>query len=130
MKISKQARRDAKQLFRACQVDGLLDEARVGQVVGELVSRKPRGYIPVLTHLHRLVKLDIERRTARIESAAPVPPEIEAEVRNNLTALYGVGLSVSFTQNASLLGGLRIQVGSDVYDGTVKARLEALQESF
>ena len=130
MKISKQARRDAKQLFRACQIDGLLDEALVRQVVDELVSRKPRGYLPALTHLHRLVKLEMERRTARIESAAPVSPELEAEVRNSLTALYGAGLSVVFTQNSSLLGGLRIQVGSDVYDGTVKARLEALQEGF
>jgi F-type H+-transporting ATPase subunit delta len=39
-------------------------------------------------------------------------------------------VNVSFTQNATLLGGMRIKVGSDVYDGSVQARLNALAESF
>jgi F0F1-type ATP synthase delta subunit len=29
-----------------------------------------------------------------------------------------------------LIGGLRIQVGSDVYDGSVRARLASLEQSF
>jgi F0F1-type ATP synthase delta subunit len=29
-----------------------------------------------------------------------------------------------------LIGGLRIRVGSDVYDGSIQARLKALEESF
>ena len=40
------------------------------------------------------------------------------------------GLNISFAQNPALLGGLRIKVGSDVYDGSVQARLEDLEESF
>ena len=35
-----------------------------------------------------------------------------------------------FAQNPALIGGMRIKVGSDVYDGSVQARLAALQESF
>ena len=41
-----------------------------------------------------------------------------------------LGAYLSFAQNASLLGGLRIQVGSDLYDGSVKMRLEKLEQSF
>ncbi len=40
------------------------------------------------------------------------------------------GLTISFAQNPALIGGLRIQVGSDVYDGSVRARLESLRETF
>jgi F-type H+-transporting ATPase subunit delta len=47
-----------------------------------------------------------------------------------LSALYGQGLDISFAQNPALIGGLRIKVGSDVYDGSVQSRLAALQESF
>jgi F-type H+-transporting ATPase subunit delta len=39
-------------------------------------------------------------------------------------------LNISFVQNPALLGGLRIRVGSDVYDGSVRARLESLREAF
>ncbi len=130
MKISKRARRDAKQLFRACQADGLLDENRVRQTVQLLIVQKPRAYLPILSQLERLVKLDIARRTAKVESAAPLSESMQASVRTNLDRVYGRGLNVSFTQNVSLIGGLRIQVGSDVYDGSVQARLASLQENF
>ncbi len=130
MKISKQARREAKQLFKSCIVDGLLDENRARQAVQQLLELKPRGYLAILSHFGRLVKLDVERRTAKVESAVSLPPDIQSKVQAGLTRHYGQGLTISFTQNPALIGGLRIKVGSDVYDGSVQARLNALQESF
>jgi len=128
--ISKQARREAQQLFRSCQVDGLLEGERVRRVVWQVIAEKPRGYLAILSHFKRLVKLDLERRSARIESAVPLTAELQASVENNLARLYGAGLNLSFAQNPALIGGLRIKVGSDVYDSTVQGRLAALQESF
>ena len=130
MKITKQVRRDAKQLFNSCQVSGLLDENRVRQVVTTVIDRKPRGYPAILSHFERLVKLDVARRTAKIESASPLDACMQANVQANLTRIYGGGLNVSFSQNPALIGGLRVQVGSDVYDGTVQARLNSLGENF
>lgn len=130
MKSPKQARRDAKELFRSCLVNGVLDEQRALQAVTQVADAKPRGYIDILTYFQRLVKLDLDRRTAHIESATPLTPEMRTEVTNRLAGIYGKGLEISFGQNPALLGGMRIRVGSDVYDGSVQARLEALQESF
>jgi len=130
MKVSKQARRGAKEMFRDCVVNGVLDENRIRNVITKVAELKPRGYVEILSHFERLVKLEVERRTARVESAVPLSPEVQAEVKNKLGALYGQGLSISFTQNPALLGGLRIKVGSDVYDGSVQARLNGLVESF
>jgi len=130
MKITKQARRDAKQLFRSCVNSGVLDENRVRQALQLVVAQKPRGYIAILSQLQRLVKLDLERRTARVESAAALSPEERTAVEGSLAWKYGTGLNISFAQNLALIGGLRIQVGSDVYDGSVRARLESLRESF
>ena len=130
MTTSKQARREAQQLFRSCQVNGLLEGERVRRVVLQVIAAKPRGYLAILSHFKRLVKLDLERRSARIESAVPLTAELQASVENNLARLYGAGLNLSFAQNPALIGGLRIKVGSDVYDSTVQGRLAALQESF
>jgi len=130
MKVSKQARREAKQLFRSCIVNGLLDENRARQVVRRVLESKPRGYLAILSHFQRLVKLDLERRTAKVESASPLPPDLQANVQTSLSRLYGRGLNISFAENPALIGGLRIKVGSDVYDGSVQARLAALDQSF
>ncbi len=130
MKISKQARRDAKDLFRSCLVKGVLDEKRVRELVGKVVATKPRGYVSILSHFHRLVKLELERRTARVESATPLSPQLQKEFGAKLAQIYGPGLTLSFSQNPTLLGGVRVRVGSDVYDGSVHSRLVALQESF
>ncbi len=130
MKISKQARLEARRAFRECVVDGKFDENRARQVVNLVAERKPRGYMGILSQFQKLVKLDDARRNATIESAAPLPADYQAKVQADLKKVYGDGLNFTFKQNPALLGGLRIQVGGDVYDGSVHGRLEALKESF
>ena len=130
MKISKQARRDAKELFQSCRVDGLLDENKVRQAVTRVIAAKPRGYVAILSHFQRLLKLDLERRTARIESPVALADAQQASVKANLRRRYGEGLIFAFSQTPGLIGGLRVQVGSDVFDGSVQARLAALAEHF
>ena len=130
MRISRQTRRDAKHLFRICQVNGVLDEQKARQALQQVIAKQPRGYAGILTHFQRLVKLDLDRRAARVESIAPLDAATEASVRANLQRKYGAGLNITFSQNQALLGGLRIKVGSDVYDGSIQARLNALAESF
>ncbi len=130
MKIPKQARHEAKLFFRACQANGLLDETRVRQLVQRVLTEKPRYYLAILTHFLRLVKLDLERRTARVETVVPLNPEQQTRLQEQLGRQYGPGLQFAFRQTPSLIGGMRVQVGSDVYDGTLRARLNELEESF
>jgi F-type H+-transporting ATPase subunit delta len=130
MKITKQARRGAKELFRLCLKNGQLEEARVREVVRRVIAEKPRGYLAILNHFQRLVKLELQRRSARVESAVPLSPEIQAGVLSALSTKYGVGLNTEFVHNPKLIGGLRVQVGSDVMDGSIAARLRMLEESF
>src|ERR1700734_980840 len=130
MKISKLALREARQLFRSCRVNGLPDENRIRQAVHLLSEKKPRGYVEILSRLHRLVKLDMERRAARVESATPLAADLQADVANRIKKIYGDSVNLVFGQNPALLGGLRIQVGSDLYDGSVKTRLNKLEQSF
>ena len=129
MKISKQARRDGKALFTNCKVGGIFDENRVRQTVSAVIAQKPRGYVGILSHFQRLVKLDIERRTARVESAAQLSDSLAASVKANLAQRYGQGLDIKFSVNPALIAGLRVKVGSDVFDGSVRARLNELAES-
>src|SRR3954467_3767123 len=109
MKISKQSRRDAKQLFRSTVNNGVLDEGRARQAVTAVLKQKPRGYPAILQHFQRLLKLEIQRRSAKVESATALSAEQQAAIEANLTRRYGQGLTLSFTQNPALIGGMRIQ---------------------
>jgi len=108
----------------------LLDDDRVRQTVQQIIAQKPRGYLAILTHFQRLVKLDVARRTATIESAIHLPESLSTAIQANLARKYGPGLTVSFAQKQDLIGGLRVQVGSDVYDGSIRARLAELADRF
>jgi F-type H+-transporting ATPase subunit delta len=130
MKTIKQLKSDAKHLYRLCLVDGTLDEDRVRQVVRRVLESRQRGSFALLSHFRRLVKLDYARHTATVESATPLPADLQANVSSDLERVYGPKLSISFAQNPELIGGMRIKVGSDVYDSSVKARLTALERAF
>jgi F-type H+-transporting ATPase subunit delta len=127
MKIPKLSRREARELFRACLSGGGLDENRVRSVVSRVAGGKPRGYLAILTHFQRLVRLEISRRTAKIESATALSSQMQAEMQADLSRRYGAGLAFAFLQNPALIGGVRVQVGGDVYDGTVAGRLNELR---
>ena len=130
MKLTKQSRRDAKAIFRSTFVGGVMDEGKVRLVVQKLLESKPRGYMAILDHLKRLVKLEQDRRSAKIESAVALSPEQQSAVSSSLEKLYGRGLNLTYEVNPALVGGLRVRVGSDVYDGSVSARLRRLEETF
>ena len=126
MKANKKIRRAARQLYRACLVDGTLDANRVRIVAKRLAGAKRRGALALLTDFQRLVRLDRDRHTAIVESAAPLGADVREGIEAQLARKYGSSLSASFAQNPALIAGTRIKVGSDVYDSSVRAKLDAL----
>ena len=130
MKGNKQSRRGAKQLFKSCQVEGQLAEERVRQAVTLVIEKKPCGYFGILQELQRLVKLDVSSRSARVESAVVLTEAQQQNIRESLGRLKGGEVTVEFAENADLIGGMRVKIGDDVFDGSVKTRLATLSESF
>jgi F-type H+-transporting ATPase subunit delta len=130
MKISKDANRAARQLFKACvDSNGRLHGSRIKSVIKRLAEAKPRGYLGIVTAFGRLVRLEIEKRRAVIESATVLTPALIEQLRADLQKKYGDDLELEFHIKPELLGGLRVQVGSHVWDGSVRAKLEALSNS-
>ena len=128
MKINKVIRRLSREMLRASFIDGQLDAGRIASLVGSLVERKPRHYIEVLKDYRRLLRLELEKRRARVETASELDSSVSSELVNNLKKKYGSDLTTEFVVNRELLGGMRVRVGNDVWDGTVRNRLERLQQ--
>src|SRR5688572_14146924 len=130
MKSKRQQQREAKRLFRLCMANGSLDETRVRRIVDQIVAAERPGSLNVLSRFQRLVRLDREAHSARVESASSLPDDVRARIEAGLARMYGSGIVTSFAQNPALLGGVRITVGSDVYDGSIQDRLAAVEERF
>ena len=126
MKSPREARKSARSLFRSCLSDGKLDASRVRAVTDMLATEKPRGYLAILQSFARLVRLELERRHVVIESAAPLTESEMTKLRADITGTHGDDLTFDTAVRPELIGGLRVRVGSDVWDGSVRARLEAL----
>jgi F-type H+-transporting ATPase subunit delta len=127
MKTNKKFARAARQLYRLCLVNATLDESRVRQTAHRIAQSKRRGTLPILASFQRLVRLDRDRHTAIVESATALSDPLQQGIRADLKRLYGDGLDMTFRPSPALIGGIRIKVGSNVYDGSVRGRLAALQ---
>lgn len=127
MKSTKRTKRTARQLFRLCLVKGVVNEDRTRLVAKGLAQSRRRGALAVLADIQRLVRLDRDRHSAVVESATPLTTDVRDRVQMGLTRTYGPDLVTSFEHNPDLIGGMRIKVGSDVYDGSVRGRLAALE---
>ncbi len=130
MKSSKEALRTARQLIEASMVDGKLDLQKVRTIVAKLVEKKPRGYVQVADQLGRLARLEVEKNMARVESAIALDEATKATVLNDLRAKYGSQIEAEYSVDPDLIGGMRIRIGSDVWDGSVKNRIERLEQLF
>jgi F-type H+-transporting ATPase subunit delta len=128
MKINKEIRKLSREMLRASFTDGQLDPGRIASSIDSLIARRRRNYVDILKNYRRLLRLELDKRRARIETASDVESTISSELVANLKRKYGGNLTTEFVVNPQLLGGLRIRVGNDVWDGTVRNRLERLQQ--
>lgn len=128
MKITKEARKASKAFFIGSFTSGRLDENKVRTVVTQLIERKPRNFREILQAYQRAVRLEIEKRQALIESANELDQPSREKLSGTLQSRYGGDLTINFKIRPELLGGLRIKVGSDVWDSSVQARLRALEQ--
>jgi len=128
MKINKEIRQLSREMLRASFTDGRLDPSKISSVVDSVTARKPRNYVDVLKNYRRLLRLEVEKRRARIETASEMDSATQSEVVDNLKKRYGSDLTPEFVVNPELLGGMRVRVGNDVWDGSVRNRLEQLQQ--
>ena len=130
MRLSTEARRLSRQLFKSSFSNGRLDFGKVRALTQSIIESKPRHYIAVLKDYHRLLRLELEKQHAIVESAEPISASEGTRLLQMLRARHGAETTVEFRVNPTLLGGLRIRLGSNVWDGTVRARLSRLEEQF
>jgi F-type H+-transporting ATPase subunit delta len=128
MKLSKESRRLSKQLFRSSLTAGRIDDAKVRALVASIIEGKPRHYVAVLKEYQRLVRLELQSRHAVVESAEPLSADSGGRILQQLRVVSGPAVTAEYKVNPALIGGVRVKLGSNVWDGSIQGRLTNLKE--
>src|SRR5207249_11044878 len=118
-KTSKRAQPEATQPSSLSLLNRVPDEDPVPPVVQRVVAAGRPDCQATLSHVRRLMRLELARHTATIESVTVMPADVQAAIEAALMRRYGPGVTTTVAYRPALIGGMRIQVGSDVYDGSV-----------
>lgn len=125
MKISREARQEARRIYRAASKEGALDTEKILAAIRYLLTQRPHGYLAIVHRLKTLVQFEVNRRTYSVQSAIALPDD-GASVFRQLEQRFGPPLAKNYRVNSQLIGGLRIQVGSDVWDGSIRQKLRLI----
>lgn len=118
----------AKGLLKVSLEDGQFSEERATAVLQSLEKNPPRHYASVLKEFLKLVQREVANCTAAVEHAGDKLSASTLEaIQAKFTAHYGRTITVSASQNESLIAGLRVRVGCDVYDNSVAGALNELE---
>ncbi|MET7424075.1 F0F1 ATP synthase subunit delta [Dactylosporangium sp. NPDC005555] len=82
-----------------------------------------RGFESSLTRLIELAAKQRDHSVAYVTTAVPLTEADEQRLADRLAELYGRQVSLKVDVDPRIIGGVRVKVGSDLYDGTVSRRL-------
>lgn len=104
-------------------------------------SKTTANFLRVLLQNHRLTEIRqinerlvsvLEERSgvvsADVTSARPLSEAEKSELQTNLEKLTGKRVKTNFETNENIIGGVITRIGSTVYDGSVKTKLEELKQ--
>jgi F-type H+-transporting ATPase subunit delta len=95
-----------------------------------LTDRNRFDTVPLLTRQYRdLVDARVGRVRGQVTSAVPLQPAQVAAIAASLKALTRRDVVLAEKVDPSLLGGVVAQVGSTLYDGSLKSQLKDLGQS-
>lgn len=126
MAANKQTKLLAKQLFKLSVVDGEVSADRVAGVLGWIEKHSPRHPLALLQLYHRYVATEFAKSRAIVEHAGAVNAATLAAIEAAMTKKYSRKVTAVAKPSPVLLAGLRVRVGSDVYESSVAGQLAAL----
>lgn len=120
--------------------DGTVSAARRGELVHGLLDGKAkpatvrlaelalagfagRSFAGALTRLVELAADRRDRQVAYVVVAAPLGDDDERRLGAAVSSLYGREVTLKITVDPAVIGGISLQVGHDLYDGTILRRL-------
>jgi F-type H+-transporting ATPase subunit delta len=108
--------------------DGILKQVR--NLVAVLIDHRRMHFLePVIRQLEKELDARLGFAEADITSARELGDAEKREFETQIQKLTGMKVRAHYMQDAALLGGAVLRVGSTIYDGSVKGQLERMKEA-
>ncbi|NBB80043.1 MAG: hypothetical protein GVY36_11470 [Verrucomicrobia bacterium] len=130
MRRDKKTIKLAKKLVELSREEsGVVTDAKVSEVLAGLRQTEHRHPLLVLkTYLHYL-RREIALQTAVVSTPGALAAESLEAIAAKFTKQYARPISAETKEDASLIAGVRVRVGDDVYDASIAGRLKRLAEN-
>ena len=126
MAADKKTKLLAKQLFKLSLVNGTVSSEQVTGVLGWVEKTSPRHPTSLLKTYYRYVSTEIAKSVAAVEHAGPIGETTLRQIEAAMTNKYQRPVTATAKANPKLLAGLRIRVGSDLFESSVSNQLATL----
>ncbi|MSU45770.1 MAG: hypothetical protein EXS42_01230 [Lacunisphaera sp.] len=126
MRGDKKTKLLAKQLFKLSLVNGAVSPEQVAGVLGYIEKVQSRHPLALLKLYHRAIVTEVAKSRAIVEHAGAVSDTTLKLIESAMSRKYSRPVTATAQPCPKLLAGLRVRVGSDVYEANVSGQLAAL----
>ena len=130
MKRDKKISQLAKKLIELSKEDGLVTEARVVEVLAGLKQIRHRSYLIVLKAFLVRLRRELSLQTAVVSTPNVLSEDTLEKISSKYSAIYARTIRAEVQEDTSLIAGVRVRVGDDLYDASVAGRLQRLANCF
>ena len=129
MRGDKKTKLLAKQLFKLSLFNGQVSPEHVAGVLDYVEKTAPRHPLQLLKLYQQAIVTELAKSNAVVEHAGPVSETTLQLIAAAMTKKYSRPVTATAKPNAKLLAGLRLRIGSDVYESTVAGQLATLSNA-
>ncbi len=129
MKRDIKVSRFAKKLVELSKENGVVSESRVSEVLAELKKAAPRNQVSILKVYMEYIRRAVAEQTALVSTPTELSSEALAAIEANFSKIYGRSITATTQTDSSLIAGVKVRVGDDVYDSSVAGHLKRLAET-
>lgn len=129
MKRDAKITRFARKLVELSKENGILTEARVAEVIEALKQSQHPHYLKILKAFLNYIRREITLQTAVVSGSTSLSESSLKTIEAHFTKTCNRPVTAIFKQDKSLIAGIRIRVGDDVYDATIAGHLQRLVEN-
>lgn len=129
MRADKKTKLLAKQLFKLSLVNGAVSAEQVAGVLAYIEQTAPRQSLSLLKLYHRAIAAEFAKSQALVEHAGPVSDATLKLIEGTMSKKYNRAVTVSARPNPRLLAGVRVRIGSDVYESSAAGQLGQLSQA-
>ena len=119
----------AKKLLELSKDNGVVTESKVTEVIAGLQQVQHRHHLTVLKTFLNYLRREVALQTAVVLTPTMLSNDAKKAIEVQFSKLYNRSVSVVTQLDTTLIAGVRVRVGDDVYDASLAGRLQRLAES-